>query len=209
MGIDVHQVYGATEYSGAISFWSPDMGVEKVHSMGKPVFHGKIKIIGPESGKEVEPDGIGEICILGPQVFKGYWENPVASRNALVNGYYRSGDLGKKDAQGFVYVVDRLKDMIISGGENIYPVELESVIANHPGIADVAVVGKPHEKWGEIPVAFVVKKPGTTITEQDIVQLCRQNLAGFKCVKEIHFIDEVPRNTLGKVLKRSLKGQTA
>ncbi len=209
MGINVHQVYGATEYSGAISFWSPHMGVEKVHSMGKPVFHGNIKIVAPESGKEVEPDKVGEICILGPQVFKGYWENQAASRDALVNGYYRSGDLGKKDAQGFVYVVDRLKDMIISGGENIYPAELESVIANHPDIADVAVVGKPHKKWGEIPAAFVVKKPGTNITEQDIVQLCRQNLAGFKCVKEIYFIDEVPRNTLGKVLKRSLKEQTA
>jgi acyl-CoA synthetase (AMP-forming)/AMP-acid ligase II len=209
MGIAVHQVYGATEYSGAISFWSPDMGVEKSHSMGKPVFHGDIKIIAPESGKELEPDEVGEICILGPQVFSGYWENQAASRDVLVNGYYRSGDLGKKDAQGFVYVVDRLKDMIISGGENIYPAELESVIATHPDIVDVAVVGKPHEKWGEIPAAFVVKKPGTTVTEQELIQLCRQNLAGFKCPREIFFIDQVPRNTLGKVLKRSLRDQAA
>lgn len=208
LGIDVHQVYGATEYSGAISFWSPDMGFEKSHSMGKPVFHGEIKVIAPESEKEVETGNVGEICILGPQVFKGYWENQEASRQVLTNGYYRSGDLGKKDDQGFIYVVDRLKDMIISGGENIYPAELESVIATHPDIADVAVVGKPHEKWGEIPVAFVVKKPDTDISEHDIVNLCRQNLAGFKCVKEIHFINEIPRNTLGKVLKRSLRNQT-
>ena len=209
LGIDVHQVYGATEYSGAISFWSPDMGFEKSNSMGKPVFHGDIKIIAPESGLELVADEVGEICILGPQVFKGYWENPTASDEVLVNGYYRSGDLGKKDAEGFVYVVDRLKDMIISGGENIYPAELESIIISHPEIADAAVVGKSHEKWGEIPVAFVVKKPDAKIIEQDIIQLCRENLAGFKRVKEVCFIDEVPRNTLGKVLKRSLRDQIA
>ncbi|NOX32511.1 MAG: long-chain fatty acid--CoA ligase [Deltaproteobacteria bacterium] len=209
MGIDIHQVYGATEYSGAISFWSPDMGFEKSTSMGKPVFHGDIKIIAPETGRETEPEEVGEICILGPQVFKGYWKNQAASDEVLINGYYRSGDLGKKDADGFVYVVDRLKDMIISGSENIYPAELESVIASHPGIADVAVVGKPHEKWGEIPVAFVVKKPGAKIIEQDIIQLCRENLAGFKCIKELCFIDEIPRNTLGKILKRSLRDQVA
>lgn len=207
LGIDVHQVYGATEYSGAISFWSPEMGFEKSHSMGKPVFHGDIKIIAPETGQELGPDEVGEICILGPQVFKGYWENQAATDDALVQGHYRSGDLGKKDAQGFVYVVDRLKDMIISGSENIYPAELESVIASHPDIADVAVVGRPDEKWGEIPIAFVVKKPATTVTEEEIIQVCRKNLAGFKCVKAVFFIDQVPRNTLGKVLKRSLRDQ--
>lgn len=209
MGIHVHQVYGATEYSGAISFWSPEMGIEKADSVGKPVFHGDIRIISPETGRECGPGQVGEICILGPQVFKGYWQNPEASAKALPNGYYRSGDLGRKDADGIVHVVDRLKDMIISGGENIYPAEIESVIASHPDIADVAVVGKPHETWGEIPAAFIVKTQGSAVTDQDIVRLCRDNLAGFKCVKEIRFVDAIPRNTLGKILKRSLRDQTA
>lgn len=206
--IDVYQVYGATEYSGAITFWTKDMGMEKASSMGKPVFHGDIKITDPISGNELAQEQVGEICIIGPQVFKGYWENKTASDQVLVNGYYRSGDLGKKDKDGFVFVVDRLKDMIISGGENIYPAEIESVIINHPDVADVAVVGKAHDQWGEIPVAFVVPTPNAGITDRDIVQICRDNLAGFKCVKEIHFIDEIPRNTLGKVLKRSLRDQT-
>lgn len=203
--IDVYQVYGATEYSGAITFWTRDMGMDKSGSMGKPVFHGDIQIIDPSSGEELSPDQVGEICILGPQVFKGYWQNNAATDQALVNGYYRSGDLGKKDREGFVYVVDRLKDMIISGGENIYPAEIESVLIQNPGIADVAVVGRADKNWGEIPVAFVVKAKESKIQETDVIQSCREHLAGFKCVKEVHFIDAIPRNTLGKVLKRSLR----
>ncbi|WDP91408.1 MAG: long-chain fatty acid--CoA ligase [Desulfobacter sp.] len=206
-GIDVYQVYGATEYSGAITFWTKAMGLEKSDSMGKPVFHGDIKIMDPVSGKELETGGTGEICIFGPQVFKGYWENPEATAAALVDGYYRSGDLGRKDKNGFIYVVDRLKDMIISGGENIYPAELESVITAHPKVAEAAVIGKPDGKWGEIPVAFIVPAQDAAPSPSEIIDHCRQNLAGFKCVKEIHFIDQVPRNTLGKVLKRSLKDQ--
>jgi fatty-acyl-CoA synthase len=203
--IPVYQVYGATEYTGAITFWTHDMGLDKADSVGKPVFHGDIAIVDPVSKEVLGPDEVGEICILGPQIFKGYWENPMASKEVLVDNYYRSGDLGKKDARGFLYLVDRLKDMIISGGENIYPAEIESVLLGHPDVADVAVAGKPDKAWGEIPVAFVVKKDAATLVEADLFQLCRENLAGFKCVKEIKFIDEIPRNTLGKVLKRSLR----
>jgi len=205
--IDVYQVYGATEYSGAITFWTKEMGMEKSHSMGKPVFHGNIKITDPVSGTELGPDETGEICITGPQVFKGYWENPEASAQVLVNGHYKSGDLGRKDAQGFVYVVERLKDMIISGGENIYPAEIESLLITHPKITEAAVVGKPDSQWGEIPTAFIVPAQGQTLEKSEVIELCRKNLAGFKCVKEIHFIDEIPKNTLGKVLKRSLRDQ--
>lgn len=205
--IDVYQVYGATEYSGAITFWTKDMGMEHSHSMGKPVFHGDIKITDPVSGTELGPDETGEICITGPQVFNGYWKNPEASAQVLVNGYYRSGDLGRKDKEGFVHVVDRLKDMIISGGENIYPAEIESLLITHPKIAEAAVVGKPDSQWGEIPTAFIVQAQDRTLEESEIIAFCRENLAGFKCVKEIHFIDEIPRNTLGKVLKRSLRDQ--
>ena len=204
-GIEVNQVYGATEYAGAITFWLHDMGMDMAHSMGKPVFHGSIKVINPTTGEELPAGETGELCLMGPQVFKGYWENPAATEEVLVDNYYRSGDLGKVDHRGFVFVLDRLKDMIISGGENIYPAEIEAVLLSHPAIVEAAVVGKADEQWGEIPAAYLVKAQDAQVTEDEITALCREKLAGFKRVKEIHFIDQVPKNTLGKVLKRSLR----
>ncbi len=133
--------------------------------------------------------------------------NEEATAAVIWNSYYRSGDLGKIDEEGFLSVVDRLKDMIISGSENIYPAELEQVIKGHPGVAEVAVVGKPDAKWGEIPLAFIVKKVDVTVSEQEIMSLCRQNLAGYKCVREIRFIDAIPKNAVGKVLKKELRKQ--
>lgn len=207
MGIRVEQVYGITEYSGAVTFWTPNMGMDKSDSAGKAVFHGQVKILNPENGEEMPVGEVGEICCLGPQVFKGYWNQPEATRAVLGKGYYQSGDLGKIDANGFLYVVDRLKDMIISGGENIYPAELEQVLIHHPDVADVAVAGKPDAKWGEIPVAFVVKKPDAAITPEGIIAHCKQNLASYKCVKEVRFIETIPKNSLGKVLKNQLRSQ--
>lgn len=207
MGIKVEQVYGITEYSGAVTFWIPDMGMDKSNSAGKTVFHGQVKILRPGSDEEMAAGEVGEICCFGPQVFKGYWNNPEATTAVVGRGYYRSGDMGKIDADGFLYVVDRLKDMIISGGENIYPAELEQVLIQQPGVADVAVVGKPDAKWGEIPVAFVVKKPDTTLTAEEIIAHCKKNLASYKCVKEVQFIGAIPKNSLGKVLKKDLRSQ--
>ena len=207
LGIAINQVYGITEYSGAVTFWITDMGKDKSHSMGKTVFHGHIKIFRPESDEEAPMGDVGEIGCFGPQVFRGYWNNEEATAAVIRNGYYRSGDLGIIDNEGFLSVVDRLKDMIISGSENIYPAELEQVIKGHPGVAEVAVVGKPDAKWGEIPLAFIVKKADATISEQDIVALCRQNLAGYKCVREVRFIDAIPKNAVGKVLKKELRKQ--
>jgi len=207
MGIKVEQVYGITEYSGAVTFWIPEMGMEKSNSAGKTVFHGQVKILRPESDQELPVGEVGEICCFGPQVFAGYWNNPEATAAVVGKGYYRSGDMGKIDPDGFLYVVDRLKDMIISGSENIYPAELEQVLMNHPGISDAAVVGKPDAKWGEIPVAFVVKKADANVTAEVIIAHCRKNLAAFKCVKEVHFIQAIPKNSLGKVLKKELRLQ--
>ena len=207
MGIKVEQVYGITEYSGAVTFWVPDMGMDKSDSAGKAVFHGQVKILRPDGDEEMPLGEVGEICCLGPQVFKGYWNNPEATAAVAGKGYYRSGDMGKIDKDGFLYVVDRLKDMIISGSENIYPAELEQVLMNCPGIADVAVVGKPDAKWGEIPVAFVVKKPDSAVTQEEVLAHCRKNLASYKCVKEVRFIQAVPKNSLGKVLKKELRLQ--
>lgn len=208
-GISVYQVYGITEYTGAVTFWTTDMGLDKCNSMGKPVFHGSVKIAHPDTGRELPPGEVGEILCSGPQVFKGYWNNPEATGQVLVDGWYRSGDLGKKDADGFIYVVDRLKDMIISGGENIYSAELEAVIGAHPGVAETAVIGVPDPKWGEVPMAFVVKKPGAELSEEDIFEICKKNLASYKCVKKVRFIDALPRNAVGKILKAALKEMAA
>lgn len=205
IGIKVQQVYGITEYSGAVTFWTQDMGMEKCGSMGKPVFHGSVRIVDWNTGRDLLPGEVGEIVCGGPQVFKGYWNNPAATAQVLEDGWYRSGDLGKMDEDGFVYVVDRLKDMIISGGENIYPAELEGVIATHPAVAEVAVVGVPDANWGEIPRAYVVKKPGADLAEEEVIALCRSNLAGYKCVKEVRFVNALPKNAVGKILKKELR----
>lgn len=204
-GIQVENVLGITEYSGAVTFWIHDMGWSKHTSVGKAVFHGAVKIVDPESRRELPAGQIGEICVMGPQVFKGYWNNPEATSKVLADGRYYSGDLGYMDEDGFVYVVDRLKDMIISGGENVYPAELEAVIARCSGVAEVAVVGKADADWGEVPVAFVAAVPGQQLSSEDIQHACRENLAKFKWVKEVRFIEALPRNGVGKVMKNILR----
>lgn len=204
LNIPVQQVYGITEYSGAVSFWKKTMDETKIKSMGKTVFHGKVEIVNPETGEKLGANQVGEIVCHGPQVFKGYWRNKKETEKVLSNRIYRTGDLGMVDKDGFLYVVDRLKDMIISGGENIYSTELENVIRTLPGVADVAVVGKPDKKWGEIPKAYVVLHEDGSITEEEVIQVTRNNLASYKVVKEVEFIKELPRNATGKVLKHKL-----
>ncbi len=207
MGIKVQQVYGTTECAGAVSFWTHEMDLDKMTSQGKPCFHLELKVVDPESGKELPPGQVGEIWCRGPMVFLGYWNKPEATAQALQEGWYRTGDLGRWDDEGYLYVVDRLKDMIISGGENIYPAELEKVISGHPAVAEVAVIGKPDPKWGEIPVACVVRRPDARLEAQEVIELCREQLAAFKCVKEVVFLDELPKNSVGKVLKTVLRKQ--
>ncbi|HZW67582.1 MAG TPA: long-chain-fatty-acid--CoA ligase [Pseudogracilibacillus sp.] len=204
LGIAVQQVYGITEYTGAVSFWKKAMDETKVKSMGKTVFHGRVSIVDPETDEELAPNEIGEIICSGPQVFKGYWNNEAETNKVVEDGSYRTGDLGRIDEDGFLYVIDRLKDMIISGGENIYSTELENTILLLPEVAEVAIVGKKDEKWGEIPVAFVVKKENTNLTESDVINITKDNLAPYKTVKKVNFIDELPRNAAGKVLKHML-----
>ncbi|MBP1762466.1 MAG: acyl-CoA synthetase (AMP-forming)/AMP-acid ligase, partial [Firmicutes bacterium] len=207
LGIEVENVLGITEYAGAVTFWTHDMGWDKHTSVGKVIFHGDLKIVELFTRKELPSGQTGELCVMGPQVFKGYWNNPDATSKVLVGGCYYSGDLGVKDEDGFIYIVDRLKDMIISGGENIYSVEIEAVIAKHPAVAEVAVVGKPDDKWGEVPVAFVVKAAHAQVSAEDIMDFCSQSLAKFKCVKEVIFIDALPRNAVGKLKKNVLREQ--
>lgn len=205
MGVDIQQVYGLTEVTGALTFWKPAMDAEKASSHGKPAFLNRMQVVDIETGKPVPPGMPGEVMCQGPVVFAGYWNNPEASASAMRDGWFATGDIGYMDEGGFLHLVDRLKDLIISGGENIYPAEVERVILAHDGVADVAIVGRTDEKWGEVPVAFVVRKPDAVVGEQDIIDDCRSHLAGFKCPKTVIFLDALPRNGIGKIIKPKLR----
>lgn len=205
MGVSVQQVYGLTEVTGALSFWKASMGPTKSDSHGKPAFLNHIKIVDAETRQPVPTGTPGEVLCQGAVVFAGYWNNEEATHAAIQDGWFATGDVGYLDTDGFLYLIDRLKDMIISGGENIYPAEVECVIVNHGGVAEVAVVGRPDAQWGEVPLAFVVRKPGAIVHEQDIIDDCRSHLAPFKCPKAVIFVDALPRNGIGKVLKPELR----
>lgn len=203
-GIPMVQVYGCTEYAGAITFWTQEIGLHKHDTMGKPLFHTEIKIVEPGTTEELPTGKIGEIICKGPCIFKGYWNQPESEKTILNNWYY-TGDLGKIDQEGFLKVIDRYKDMFISGGENIYPAEIEAILQNIEGIQEVAVIGVPHPKWGEAPKIYAVKSPGSKITANDIIKYCNGRLAKFKCGRDVEFIDKLPKNAVGKVLKRELR----
>ena len=162
-----------------------------------------------EDLNEVPPDTVGEIiCRCGPPGMMSmpeYWNNPTATEAAFHDGWLRTGDLGRMDEDGYVYFVDRAKDMIVSGAENIYPAEIESVLFEHPAVADAAVVGIPDEKFGEAVLAFIVLKEGEALDAEAIELFCRERLAGYKIPRRVEFIDQIPRNASGKVLKRELR----
>jgi acyl-CoA synthetase (AMP-forming)/AMP-acid ligase II len=148
----------------------------------------------------------GEIWVRSDQIMGGYWGKPEATASTITpDGWLRSGDGGHIDADGYVYVTDRIKDMIISGGENIYPAEIERVLAEHPALQDVAVIGVPDERWGEVPKAVVVAKPGATVDTDELLAWCRERLASFKCPKTVDVLAELPRNPTGKILKKDLR----
>ena len=173
-------------------------------SAGRPILATQVKIV-DENDNELPRGEVGEIIGKGPQLMRGYWNLPEATEQALKNGWMHTGDAGKMDEEGFVYIEDRVKDMIITGGENVYPREVENVIFGHEAVADCAVFGVPSEKWGEAIKAVVALKAGMEASEEDIIELCRENIAHFKCPKTVEFIDELPRNASGKVLKRVLR----
>lgn len=205
LGVPIQQVYGITEYTGAVSFWKEAQNAEKFDSMGKAVMQGSVRIVDIETKEPVVRGTVGEIVLSGPQVFVGYYKNEESYQQAVQNGEFYTGDVGYLDNEGFLYVVDRLKDMIISGGENIYSAELELALAQHPAIAEVAVIGVPNEKWGEVPRAYIVTKEGQQLTEDEAIAFCKEKLASYKAVKEVAFIEQLPRNAVGKILKTHLK----
>ncbi|MDQ6772650.1 MAG: AMP-binding protein [Candidatus Dormibacteraeota bacterium] len=200
------QVYGLTETTGAITALQHEHhGGERLLSCGRAMFGGEITILDPE-GRVLERGQIGEVAYRGPGVMAGYWNRPEDTRAVTTeDGWFRTGDAGTMDEEGFVYIRDRIKDMIVSGGENIYPAELESVLAGHSQVADVAVIGVPDERWGEVVKAVVVRRPGSELSADELVSWARERLAGFKLPRSVDFVEAVPRNPSGKILKRELR----
>ncbi|MBA4493544.1 class I adenylate-forming enzyme family protein [Paenactinomyces guangxiensis] len=205
-GYSVVQAYGCTEASTIITYWKPRMGWDTVRSVGKPVLEAEIKIVDPETEQELPAGEVGEIVFRGPHVFQGYWKNPEATEQTLRNGWLFTGDAGKLDEDGFLYVIDRYKDLIICGGTNIYPAQVEPVIQELEGVQEVALIGIPDKVWGELAVAYIVKRPGSNLTEDQVIDYCKQKLANYK-VAGVVFVEDLPKNSMGKVLKRVLRQQ--
>ena len=211
-GCKFAQAYGLTETTGAICTLPPeDHDVDgpnrhRLRSCGKPNSNVELRIVDPDSGEDLPAGQVGEILTRSNQNMVGYWRNDEGTKNAFVEGdWFRTGDAGYLDEDGYLYIHDRMKDMIVSGGENVYPAEVENALMKHPGIADVAVIGVPDDKWGEVGKAMVVKSPDVEVTEADILAFAREHLAGFKIPKSVDFIEVIPRNPTGKMLKKDLR----
>jgi fatty-acyl-CoA synthase len=205
-GITMLQSFGLTETAGPATVLSGEMALAKVGSAGLPYFHTQVKVV-DEAGAELPPGQLGEIWIRGPHVIAGYWENPPANAAAFVEGWFRSGDIGRRDEDGYLYVVDRKKDMIISGGENIYPAEIENVLFTHPALAEVAIIGVPDATWGESVCAVVVPRDTRNPpTLDDLRRYCEGKLARYKHPRRLIVRNQpLPRNPTGKLLKSRLR----
>ena len=198
--------YGLTETCGGDTFMEPGLEIAKIGSTGRPVAHVEIEIR-DDAGNRVAPGEDGEICLRGPKVTRGYWKDPAKTAAAFFGDWFRSGDVGYLDDDGFLYLTDRKKDMIISGGENIASSEVERVIYEMPQVREVAVIGMPDERWGEKPVAVVVVADGAVLQLPELTEHCRNRLAAFKVPKQLVIRDQLPRNPSGKVLKRVLRAE--
>jgi fatty-acyl-CoA synthase len=198
--------YGLTETCGGDTFMEAGREIEKIGSTGRAIAHVELEIR-DEHGNRVAAGENGEICLRGPKVTQGYWKDPEKTASAFFGDWFRSGDVGYLDADGFLYLTDRKKDMIISGGENIASSEVERVIYELPQVREVAVVGMPDQRWGEQPVAIVVLADGAALELSEVVDHCRRRLAGFKVPKKLIIRDSLPRNPSGKVLKRVLRAE--
>ncbi|MEO1100769.1 MAG: long-chain-fatty-acid--CoA ligase [Pseudomonadota bacterium] len=207
MGCDFNQLYGLTETVGAGTYLPPqahDPSWGKLRSCGVP-WPGAVVRCMDENGNEVPQGQVGEIAIMSDFVMKGYWNRPEATQESIRKGFFYTGDAGYFDEDGFLYIHDRVKDMIVSGGENVYPAEVENAIFGHDGVADVAVIGVPDERWGEAVKAIVVPKPDANPSPEDIIAWAKERIAGYKCPKSVDFIEALPRNPSGKILRRELR----
>ena len=201
-GLTFRQVMGQTETS--ILLWaSEEDTLRKPGTVGRPVFHAEVNIV-DRYGHPVKQGEIGEIVVRGSIMMKEYWQDPARTEETIKSGYLYTGDLARMDDEGFFYLVDRARDMYITGGENVYPAEIERVLKQHPAIEDIAVVGITDEDWGEVGHAFVILKSGASLSPEKIMAVCKEKLAAFKCPRKITICEDFPRTSLGKVRKREL-----
>lgn len=199
--------YGLTETVSGDTFLDRDNLITKLGSVGRPCVYLELEVW-DERGQPVAAGERGEIVLRGPKVFKGYWRDPEATDRSFAGGWFHTGDIGVVDVDGYLFIVDRLKDMIVSGGENIAGSEVERVLYDHDAVLEAAVVGRPDERWGEVPVAFVVLRAGQSVTAEKLIAHCASQLAKYKVPKEVTFLEGLPRNPSGKVLKRELRPMT-
>jgi len=205
-GVTNVAVFGQTEMSPVTCALSGEDALRKIGSVGKPVTMVAARVVDDDM-KDVPPGEVGEIVYRGPSVMSGYWQNPEATAEAFRGGWFHSGDLVREDEEGFLYIVDRKKDMIITGGENVYCAEVENALSAHPAVAELAVIGAPHDRWGETPVAVAALVPGASLTVEELREWGTSRLARYKLPSVLHVTDALPRNASGKVLKTALRRQ--
>jgi long-chain acyl-CoA synthetase len=199
------QVYGLSETGFLTGLQDHEHTEDKLMSCGRPC-PGVDLQVADTSGKQVEPGQAGELIVRGANVMRGYWNNPEETTKTFRDGFFRTGDIGDQDTAGYFYILDRLKDMIVTGGENVYSGEVEAVIYGHPTVREAAVFGVPDPQWGELVMACIVLKPGTTLTADDLIAFCRRSLASYKLPRRVEFSEtDLPKNSSGKVLKRNLR----
>jgi fatty-acyl-CoA synthase len=205
-GVPVGQVYGTTETGPTAVVLDYTDAAARIGSCGRPAKLTELRIVDP-SGNDVDDGADGELWVRGPNVFSHYWEKPEATDAAFADGWFRTGDVGHRDPDGFVTIADRVTDVIISGGENVYPAEVEAVLLEHPAIADVAVIGKSDERWGETPLAVVILAPDTDLELAELRSWCEDRIARFKQPSALIAVEELPRTALGKVRKHELRAE--
>jgi fatty-acyl-CoA synthase len=202
-GITISQIFGQTEAS-TIAFLPAEKAGTKIGSVGVSVFHGEVRIV-DKTGKDAGPGEIGEIIVMGPTLMSGYWNRPDLTSETVRDGWLYTGDLARRDEEGYIYIVDREKDMYVSGGENVYPAEIEKVLHTHGKIFDVGIVGIPDEKWGEVGKAFVVLKPGERMNNGEVLEFLKGKVAKYKIPKYVEYVEELPKTASGKIQKFVLK----
>lgn len=203
IGIEIHQIYGLTESCGPACLIDADDALSHLGSTGKAFYHTDIRVVRAD-GSECDANEPGEVLVRGEHVMREYWNRPEATAETLVDGWLHTGDIARADAEGYIYIEDRIKDMIISGGENVYPAEIEKILESHPDVVEAGVIGQPSERWGESPFAVIVRS-GDELEEAQLLNFLNGKLARFKMPSGVVFVDSIPRNPSGKILKRILR----
>lgn len=204
-GVPIRQGYGMTEVGPNLTSLHHDDAISKKGSIGRSNYYVDIRLVDP-SGKEVQANEAGELLLRGPMVTPGYWQNPEATQKTIKDNWFHTGDMACQDEEGYLYIVDRIKNMFISGGENVYPAEVERTIIQHPNVSEVAVVGIPHPKWGEVGKAYIVCKE--TMNSAELIAFCKDRLAKFKVPKEVAFVSSIPKTNTGKIDRKAVKSLT-